>query len=151
MSEFVQMHLSLREDVANAIKGIAEANDWSKAQTVGMAVQALKTIMDSHRQYAAQHDADEAELYLRLATDAPAGFIEVPKEGLQVGRLKTDRPAVQVDGWTITSADDGELVGLKPSNGGFDMATVSGGVIRRKATWSEDEAEAALGSEPVAT
>ena len=151
MAEFVQMHLSLRDDVAEAIKSLHEDNGWSKAHTVAMAVRALKTLMEAHQAYAAQLDDDTADLYLRLARDAPAGFVEVPKDGVKVGRLETGRPAVQVDDWTITAADDGELVGLRPSNGGFEMAEVSGGVIRKKARWSQEEAEAALTAEPALT
>lgn len=149
-SQFTQVHLSLRSDVAEAIKSLHEDNEWSKAHTVGVAVRALQTLMKAHRTYADQYDDDVAKLYLRLAADAPAGFVEVPKDGVEAGRVRqTGRPAVLVDGWTVTAADDGELVGLRPVDGGFEMATVADGVIRRKAKWSPEEAEAALAAQPV--
>jgi len=148
MSEFVQMNLSLRKETANRIEALHKEPGWSKAHIVGLAVDALHELMRHHKEVADdQTEEDKAELYRRVAHELP---VELGLNEVGLNRLKTGRPAVLVGGWTITSADDGELVGLRPSDGGFVMATISRGAIRAKASWTAEEAQEALAAEVTA-
>jgi hypothetical protein len=97
----MQMNLSVYPDLVDEIEALAERYEWSKREVVTVAVRALKAMMDAHEAYAAQRDDDIAALYMRLAAEMPAGFVEVPKEGVRVGRA-ADLPAVMVDNrWLV--------------------------------------------------
>lgn len=148
MSDFVQMNLSLREETANRIKALHKEHGWSKAHVVGLALDALHELERHHKDIAdEQTEPDKAELYRRVAHELP---VELGLNEVKLARLKTGRPAVLVAGWTITSAEDGELVGLQPVDGGFRIATISRGAIRVKASWTADEADEALAAEVAA-
>jgi hypothetical protein len=149
MSEFVQVNLSLKPEIVETMEALGKENGWSKAQTVAVAVRALAKLMEQH-EYTASQARDDArgELFRKVARELPAELVDL-KDGIKLARLKTKRPAVLLDDWTITSADDGELVGLQPRpDGGFRMATIADGAIRVKATWSQEEARAALAATP---
>jgi hypothetical protein len=94
-----QLNVLVPRVVDDALERLAE-RFGSKRKAATLAIAALETLMDAHEAYAAQHDDDIAELYMRLARDAPAGFVEVPKEGIRVGRA-ADLPAVMVDRWLV--------------------------------------------------
>jgi hypothetical protein len=80
--------------------GLRARYGWSKRDLVMTAIDALAQLMKAHDAYAAQHDDDIGELYMRLAAEMPAGFVEVPKEGIRVGRA-AGMPAVMVNGWLV--------------------------------------------------
>jgi hypothetical protein len=97
----IQMNLSVYPDLVDEIEALAERYDWSKREVVTVAVRALEALMDAHEAYAAQHDDSIRKLYVRLAAEMPAGFVEVPKEGVRVGRA-ADLPAVLIDNrWLV--------------------------------------------------
>jgi hypothetical protein len=145
-ADLVQLNVGVEPDIVAAAETLAEENGWSKRHTITLAIRALANLMDQHKFTAEHTDEDRGELFLALSREMPAGLVDL-KDSVKFARLKTKRPAVLVDGWTITAADDGELVGLQPVDGGFRMATITDGAIRVKATWSAEEAEAALAAE----
>lgn len=100
MSDQVQMNLSVYPELVEEIEALADRYDWSKREVVTLAVRALTALMNAHEAFAAQHDDDIADLYTRLAAEAPAGFVEAPKDGIRVGRAGA-LPAVMVDNWLV--------------------------------------------------
>jgi hypothetical protein len=124
------MNLSVYPDLVEEIEGLAERYDWSKREVVTIAIRALKQLMDAHERFADQHDDDIGELYMRLAAEMPAGFVEVPKEGVRVGRA-ADLPAVLVDNWLVfPDRETGNLLAENQEADGPRIARVEGGKIR---------------------
>jgi hypothetical protein len=72
----------------------------NRRDTIALAIQALTDVVNSHEAYAKKFKKDEGELYMRLALEAPTGFVQVPKDGVKVGRA-ADVPAVLVDDWLV--------------------------------------------------
>jgi hypothetical protein len=143
-ADLVQVNAAVDPSIAELVNALSRKYGWSRRTTIATAIRTLAHVMSQH-EYTAGHapDKDIGDLFLRLAREAPAGLVDL-KDSVKLARLDTGRPAVLADGWTITSANDGELVGLQPSDGGFRMATIADGAIRVKATWTEEEAQAAL-------
>jgi hypothetical protein len=75
-------------------------DDQAVDETAAVAARAWKLIMDAHQTFAAQYATDQGELYMRLASEMPAGFVEVPKDGVRLGRAG-DLPVVRVDNWFV--------------------------------------------------
>jgi hypothetical protein len=91
-----------------ALLEMAQRHKWTVGQAAGLAIKALGVLMDAHTTYANQHPDVVAELYMRLAREAPAAFVEVPKDGVKVGHVG-DQPAVQLGNWLVTDLD-GDLM-----------------------------------------
>jgi hypothetical protein len=90
------------------LRDLAKSNEWAVGQAASLAIKTLKTIMHAHGDYAEQHPDDVAALYIQLARQAPADFVQVPKDGVQVGHVG-DVPAIQLGDWLITDLD-GDLM-----------------------------------------
>lgn len=73
---------------------------WSRRDLVMTAIETLEQVMDAHEEFADQYDSDIGEVYMRLAAQMPAGFVEVPKEGVTPARA-AGMPAVRVDSWIV--------------------------------------------------
>jgi hypothetical protein len=108
MKTNVRTTVSLDREDHELLLEIAEKNGWPVGKTATLAIKALGVLMDAHTAYADQHPDVVAELYIRLAREAPAAFVEVPKDGVKVGRLG-DQPAVQLGNWLVTDLD-GDLM-----------------------------------------
>lgn len=93
--------VSLESRDLDQLRDLAKANGWPVGKAATLAIKTLKTIMQAHADYAAQHPDDAASLYMQLARQAPAGFVEVPKDGVLVGHAG-EVPAVQLGDWLIT-------------------------------------------------
>ena len=107
-TDTAQLNVLVPRAVDDALEELGKRFDWSKREAATLAIHALKALMDAHETYAAQHEQDIAEVYLRLAAEMPAGFVEVPMDGVKVGRLG-DQPAVQLGNWLVTDLD-GDLM-----------------------------------------
>jgi hypothetical protein len=129
MSDLVQMNLSVDPALVETVEALAERYDWSKREVVTLAVRALTALMDAHETYAAQHDDDIGDLYMRLATEMPAGFVEVPKDAVRVGRA-ADLPAVMInDTWLVfPDRETGRL--LAEEQGGEGRIAIVDGEIK---------------------
>jgi hypothetical protein len=121
----IQMNLSVYPELVDEIEVLAERYDWSKREVVTLAVRALTALMGAHEAYAAQHDDDIAEFYIRLAVEMPAGFVEVPKDGIRVGRAG-DLPAVLVDKWLVFPDQSGALLAEEQGGEGRIARIVDG-------------------------
>jgi hypothetical protein len=77
-----QLNVHLPTDMVELVDSLQAEYGWNKRDLVMTALRALDAIMDAHGKYAAQHPPDVAELYMRLAREAPAAFVEVPKDGV---------------------------------------------------------------------
>jgi hypothetical protein len=88
--------------------------------------------------FADQLDDDVGALYLRLARDAPAGFVEAPKDGIKVGRA-AGGPAVQVDQWLVFPDAEGEGLLAAEQSGEGRMARVVNGEIKPIKTPTPEE------------
>jgi Arc/MetJ-type ribon-helix-helix transcriptional regulator len=108
MSNLKQMNVHIEPDYIDEIERLADRHFASKADAIRAAIRTLTGVMSAHEAFSAQHDADIAELYMRLAGEAPAGFVEVPKDGVRAGRIG-DQPAVQLGNWVVTDFD-GDLM-----------------------------------------
>jgi hypothetical protein len=102
--QLTQLNVHIPNDVVETVERLRDRYGWSKRDLVMKAIRALAQVMDAHEAYAAQHDDDIAQVYLRLAAEMPAGFVEVPKEGVRVGRA-AKTPAVMIDDTWLVWAD----------------------------------------------
>ena len=96
--------VSLDSEDLDQLRALAKANCWPIGKAAHLAINVLGTIMRAHGHYAAEYPDDVAELYMQLARQAPADFVEVPKTGVQVGHAG-DVPAIQLGDWLITDLD----------------------------------------------
>jgi hypothetical protein len=96
--------VSLEREDLDLLGELAKANGWPVGKAAGLAIKTLETIMKAHAEYAAQHPDDVGSLYMQLARQAPAGFVEVPKDGVLVGHAG-DVPAIQLGEWLISDLD----------------------------------------------
>jgi hypothetical protein len=100
--------VSIESEDLEALRALAKAYEWPVGKAAHLAIKTLATIMGAHEAYAQQHPEDVAAVYRRLARQAPADFVEVPKEGVRAGHAG-DVPAVQLGDWLITDLD-GDLM-----------------------------------------
>jgi hypothetical protein len=100
VEDLTQLNVHVPPDVVETVDRLRDRHGWAKRDLIMAAIGALAALMDAHEGYAAQHDDDIGELYMRLAAEMPAGFAEVPKDGVRVGRAG-DLPAVLVDNWLV--------------------------------------------------
>jgi hypothetical protein len=100
MSKLKQMNTWLEPEIINEVESLAERHFASKADAIRAAIRTLAEVMGAHETYADQHEDDIGQLYMRLAREMPAGFVEVPKDGLRIGRAG-DLPAVLVNSWLV--------------------------------------------------
>lgn len=130
MAGQVQMNLSVYPDLVDDIEELADRCDWSKREVVTFAVRALSALMDTHEAFAAQLEEDMAALYMRVVAEMPAGFVEVPKEGVRVGRA-ADLPAIMVDDrWLIfPDRESGDLL-AEEQGGAQRIARIVDGEIK---------------------
>lgn len=126
----IQMNLSVYPALVEQIENLAERYDWSKRQVVTLAVRALAQLMTAHERFAAEYDDDIGELYMRLAAELPDGFVEVPKDGVRVGRA-ADMPTVVIDNaWAFfLDSKTGNLL-AEEQGGQKRIAVVTDGAIR---------------------
>ena len=91
---------------------VAERYGWSNDQTVARAVTSLRVLMNLHDEVAAAVEFEIAELYLRIAAEAPAHLVTLkPDTALGWRNEKRDQPMAQVDGWFIyVDPDTDELM-----------------------------------------
>jgi hypothetical protein len=99
-TDTAQLNVLVPRDVDDALEELGKRFDWSKREAATLAIHALKALMDAHTAYAAQLEDDIGDLYMRLAREAPAAFVEAPKDGIRVGRAG-ELPAVLVDKWLV--------------------------------------------------
>jgi hypothetical protein len=132
-----QLNVLVPRDVDNTLERLAE-RFGSKRKAATLAITALETLMDAHEAYAAQHDDDIGELYMRLAREAPAGFVAVPKEGIRVGRAG-DLPAVMVDSWLVFPDRDTGALLAEEQGGERRIARIVDGEIKPLKMPSPDE------------
>jgi hypothetical protein len=125
----IQMNLSVYPELVDEIEALAERYDWSKREVVTVAVQALEALMDAHEAYAAQHDEEIREFYMRLAAEMPVGFAEVPKHGVRVGRA-ADLPAVMIDTWLVFPDRETGTLLAEEQGGEGRIARIAGGEIK---------------------
>ena len=98
MPKLVQMNMSVSPGFVAEVDALRKRHGWSKRMAVEVAIHALAQstgVMDAHARYADQHDAEIGDLYMRLAREMPAGFVEAPKDGVRVGH-SAGMPAVVV-------------------------------------------------------
>jgi hypothetical protein len=121
--ELIQLNVHVPpEFIEKKVKALCARYGWSRRGLVMTAIDALAQVMKAHDVYANQHDDEIGELYLRLAAEMPAGFVEVPKDGIRVGRAG-DLPAVLVDNWLVFP--DRETGALLAENQGADGPRVA--------------------------
>jgi hypothetical protein len=125
----IQMNLSVYPELVDEIEALAERYDWSKREVVTLAVRALTALMVAHEAFAAQHDDDIRELYMRLAAEIPAGFVETPKDGVRVGRAG-DLPAVMVNRWLVFPDRDMGGLFAEEQGGQHRIARIVDGEIK---------------------
>ena len=81
-----------------------ELHGWSRRNLVATAITVLAQIMEAHEKYAAMHEDDIRELYMKLAAEMPAGFVEVPKDGSGSASSVTSRPCSSITGLSFPTA-----------------------------------------------
>lgn len=130
---------SKRKTVETAIHALAQVTDevdvlanrygWSESKTIETAIRALAQVMDAHERFAAQYD-DIGEIYMQLAAEMPAGFVEVPKDGVRIARAE-GVPVVIIDNtWLIWSDPASGNVFAEEQGGQGRVAVVKDGEIK---------------------
>ena len=127
--DLTQLNVHVPPDVIETVERLRDRYGWSKRDLVMTAIGALGALMDAHEAYAAQHDDDIGELYMRLAREMPAGFVEVPKDGIRVGRAG-DLPAVMVDSWLVFPDREGGALLAEEQGGEGRIARIVDGEIK---------------------
>jgi hypothetical protein len=95
-----QLNVHLPAGFVDKADEFRELHGWSRRNLVATAITVVAQIMEAHQEFASQFDDDQAAIYMRLAAEMPAGFVEVPKDGVRVGRAG-DLPAVLVGSWLV--------------------------------------------------
>lgn len=124
-----QLNVHLPDDVTETVERLQQRYGWSKRDLVMTAIRALAQVMDAHEAFAAQYDQDIGEVYTRLAAEMPAGFVEVPKDGVRVGRA-AGMPAVMIGKEWVVWADpaSGDLFAEEQGGGGRIAVVVDGAI-----------------------
>ena len=108
MSDTAQLNVVVPSGVDKTLEKLAERYEWSKREAATIAIRALDALMHAHERCAEQRSDDVAELWMRIARQMPAAFVEIPRDGVATGRVG-DQPAVQLDSWVITDVE-GDLM-----------------------------------------
>jgi hypothetical protein len=125
-----QLNVHLPAEFVDKADEFRQLHGWSRLNLVATAITVLAQVMEAHEAFAAQYDDDQAELYMRLAAEMPAGFVEVPKDGIRVGRAG-DLPAVLVDNWLVfPDLETGALLAENQAPDGARVGRVEDGVIK---------------------
>jgi hypothetical protein len=111
------------------VEVLEERLGLSRRDTVATAIRVLTTLLNMHDAYADQHDDEVAELYKRLARQAPAGFIRVPADGVEAGRVK-GVPVVVVGDWLIFHDSASDSLFAEEQGGQGRVGVVQGGEIK---------------------
>src|SRR4051812_10457704 len=129
MTKRRQFNLKLEPGLVEQLEKTADQNDWTLTHTIRTAIRTLGHLMEAHKQFADALEDDVGELYMRLAREMPAGFVEVPKDGVRAGRA-AGLPAVMIDNaWLVfPDPETGNLLAEDQSEGG--IAVVRDGEIR---------------------
>jgi hypothetical protein len=125
-----QINITVSPEFAAEVGELADRHGWSKVKTFMLGVRTLAAVMDAHERYAAEQDDDIAELYLRLAEEMPSGFLEVPKDGIRVGRA-AGMPAVMIDNaWLVFPDPESGMLLAEEQGGEKRIARVIEGEIK---------------------
>jgi hypothetical protein len=133
--DLTQLNVHVPDEIIKLIDGDEELDEpglrarygWSKRDLVMTALRALKAIMDAHGKYAEQHPPDVADLYMRIAREIPAGYIDVPRDGVRAG-YRGDQPAVELVDWIVTELE-GDLFAQELGGEGR-LAKISDGELK---------------------
>jgi hypothetical protein len=121
--------VSLEREDHERLRKVAEQNGWPVGKAATLAFGALETLMDAHQAFATQLEDDIGELYMRLAAEAPAGFVDVPKDGIRCG-YAGDLPAIMVDNWLVFPDRETGVLLAEEQGGEGRIARVVDGEIK---------------------
>jgi hypothetical protein len=136
--DLTQLNVHVPDEIIKLIDGDEERDEpglrarygWSRRDLVMTAIETLSEVMDAHEKFAEQYAPDQAEVYMRLAAEKPAGFLQVPKEGIKVGR-SGDLPVVRVDDWFVfPDRNTGALLAERQGEDGTQIARIVDGEIK---------------------
>jgi hypothetical protein len=125
-----QLNVHLPAGFVDKADEFRQLHGWSRLNLVATAITVLAQVMEAHERFASHYDDDQADLYMRLAREMPAGFVKVPKDGIKVGRAG-ELPAILVDSWLIfPDRETGNLVAENQRAEGPRVGVVKDGEIR---------------------
>jgi hypothetical protein len=127
MPETAQLNVLVPSDVDATLEGLAERYGWSKREAAATAIRSLEALMKAHEACAEQRSEDVRELWMRIAQEMPAAFVEIPRDGVETGHVG-DQAAVQLDNWLITDVD-GTLM-AQEIDGAQRLAKIEDGEIK---------------------
>jgi hypothetical protein len=122
--------LSLKADQRQDLKDLARDLGLSINKTVALAVRSLRGLIDLEMTVADHLEPDLADLYRRLAREAPAVLVG-PSATVKPGwtNKRRDQPTVWVDGWFVyLDPETDELMAVNEKSG--ELARVVDGELR---------------------
>ena len=109
MATYTQMNVHIEPEWVDRVEQLAAEHDWSKAQTIRVAIRTLVEVMSKHQDAPRDADPDIRDLYLRIAREIPGQLVEVSRS-VEFERV-TGVPAIRAEGWLIWEDDaTGELL-----------------------------------------